>query len=470
LKRNSRRFIPGTKGLIAKSENYRAPGASRLLLHATVVSVIALATALTLILPVTRTGRASSVDEIDAVQEPASQVGARSVAQQPQQLLDGSISPPGDSILLAVLSLESSKTDSEIEQSIQRIHTLGLPEVAPSATATPTPSPESQCVDSGGGYCVYTVVAGDTLSGIATRLGFKGNPSLSAAEMLAQSNKPDVVTSDHIEPGQKLRIPKATGIIHTALKSETVSEVAQMYGVDAQDISDSPFNDLGSGSSLAIGQNVLVPDAQQVPSSAPATLDIDTGGTSGDEEQEPAAEPTEAPTEAPADTATPEPTDAPASTATPVPATATPAPTKTPAPTATPKAKPSATPKPGSSFFIWPVEGPISSYFGPDHPLGIDIDLYSTPNAEIKAARGGTVTFAGGDPCCSYGLYVIIDHGNGLTTLYGHLSKIMVSVGEEVDQGEVIGLGGRTGYATGNHLHFEIRINGNVVDPLQYLP
>ena len=116
------------------------------------------------------------------------------------------------------------------------------------------------------------------------------------------------------------------------------------------------------------------------------------------------------------------------------------------------------------------MQGEISSYFGPSHPLGIDIDLYHDPNADIKAARAGTVTYAGGDACCSYGLYVIIDHGNGLTTLYAHLSDIDVEVGDKVAQGEKIGEGGRTGYATGNHLHFEMRLDGNVMDPLLYLP
>jgi murein DD-endopeptidase MepM/ murein hydrolase activator NlpD len=79
------------------------------------------------------------------------------------------------------------------------------------------------------------------------------------------------------------------------------------------------------------------------------------------------------------------------------------------------------------------------------------------------------VTFAGGDTCCSYGLYVIIDHGNGYSTLYGHLSQINVAAGQTVAQGQVLGLGGRTGYATGNHLHFEVRINGAPTDPLGYL-
>jgi len=119
---------------------------------------------------------------------------------------------------------------------------------------------------------------------------------------------------------------------------------------------------------------------------------------------------------------------------------------------------------------MWPTTGPISSYYGPAHPLGIDIDLFSNPNAPIGAAAAGTVSFAGGNACCSYGYYVVVDHGNGIQTLYAHFSSISVSVGERVAAGEILGLGGRTGYATGNHLHFEVHVNGAIVNPLEYLP
>jgi murein DD-endopeptidase MepM/ murein hydrolase activator NlpD len=123
-----------------------------------------------------------------------------------------------------------------------------------------------------------------------------------------------------------------------------------------------------------------------------------------------------------------------------------------------------------ASGLIWPIKGPISSYFGPSHPLGIDIDLYNNPNGAEVAAMDGTVSFAGGNTCCSYGLYVVVDHPNGWQTLYAHMSQIKVTKGQSVKQGQVLGLGGRTGYATGNHLHFELHINGNVVNPLNYLP
>jgi murein DD-endopeptidase MepM/ murein hydrolase activator NlpD len=119
---------------------------------------------------------------------------------------------------------------------------------------------------------------------------------------------------------------------------------------------------------------------------------------------------------------------------------------------------------------MWPAGGPISSYYGPNHPLGIDIDLFNNAGAPISAAMGGVVTFAGGNACCSYGYYVVIDHGNGYQTLYAHLSSVGVSVGEVVGQGQYIGNGGSTGYSTGDHLHFEVTLNGSRVNPLNYLP
>jgi murein DD-endopeptidase MepM/ murein hydrolase activator NlpD len=122
----------------------------------------------------------------------------------------------------------------------------------------------------------------------------------------------------------------------------------------------------------------------------------------------------------------------------------------------------------GSGQFIWPVNGPITSPFGPRwgsfHP-GIDIGVpYGTP---IHAAAAGRVIY------CSwmsgYGNLVMIDHGGGLVTLYGHQSRIAASCGESVAQGDVIGYVGCTGYCTGPHLHFEVRLNGTPVDPLGYL-
>ncbi|HLF71193.1 MAG TPA: M23 family metallopeptidase [Dehalococcoidia bacterium] len=123
-----------------------------------------------------------------------------------------------------------------------------------------------------------------------------------------------------------------------------------------------------------------------------------------------------------------------------------------------------------ASEFDWPTSGSITSFFGLYHPTGIDIALDGNADSPIRAARAGAVSFAGGDPCCEYGRYVIIDHGDGFTTLYGHLSKLSVQTGQQVAQGEVLGLGGSTGKSKGKHLHFEVLKDRAYVDPLRYLP
>jgi murein DD-endopeptidase MepM/ murein hydrolase activator NlpD len=123
---------------------------------------------------------------------------------------------------------------------------------------------------------------------------------------------------------------------------------------------------------------------------------------------------------------------------------------------------------PSSSGLIWPVNGPVTSPFGYRWGrlhAGIDIGVpYGTP---IHAAASGTVVLAawtGG-----YGNYTCIDHGGGMATCYAHQSSYAVSTGAQVTQGQVIGYVGNTGHSFGAHLHFEVRINGNPVDPLGYL-
>jgi murein DD-endopeptidase MepM/ murein hydrolase activator NlpD len=145
------------------------------------------------------------------------------------------------------------------------------------------------------------------------------------------------------------------------------------------------------------------------------------------------------------------------------------------APVAGPVAAPLVAPpvaasvRPSASGFIWPISGPITSEFGPrsrdNHP-GIDI---AGPNGgAIVASKSGTVIYAqfndGG-----YGNLVVIDHGGGFATAYGHQSRIAVSVGQSVSQGQVIGYEGSTGASTGPHVHFEVRVNGTVQNPRNYL-
>ena len=122
-----------------------------------------------------------------------------------------------------------------------------------------------------------------------------------------------------------------------------------------------------------------------------------------------------------------------------------------------------------TSGYIWPLGGAITSYYGPRWGrmhTGIDIDGTSgQPIVASKAGRVIVASYYGG-----YGNAVVVDHGGGVTTLYGHMSGFNVSNGQSVSQGAVLGYVGCTGSCTGDHLHFEVRVNGSPQDPLNYLP
>ena len=264
-------------------------------------------------------------------------------------------------------------------------------------------------------FTLYTVVDGDTASAIAARFGIElryllwANPDLRDGELLAV--------------GQYLLIPAGNGALHHMLYGETLSDVAAEYGVPIESIVNWPGNGITSPDQVVEDELVFVPNG--VP---PAII---------------LPEPTVAPTEPPVFVVAP-------------PDSAPPAPV--------------AAPATSSSGLIWPVYGPISSYMDASHPLGIDIDLFGREGAAIAAATSGTVTFAGGDPCCSYGYYVVVMSPDGIETLYAHFSDFAVSVGQLVGQGQTLGYAGCTGYCTGTHLHFEVIDNGVRVNPLSYLP
>jgi murein DD-endopeptidase MepM/ murein hydrolase activator NlpD len=126
------------------------------------------------------------------------------------------------------------------------------------------------------------------------------------------------------------------------------------------------------------------------------------------------------------------------------------------------------------SSLVWPVSGPITSPFGyrrnpfggaPDFHPGLDIGV--STGTTVVAAASGTVIMAqwyGG-----YGNYILIDHGGGISTGYGHLSAFYVSTGQQVQRGQAIAASGSTGASTGPHLHFEVRKNGKPIDPSPWL-
>ncbi|MGH2747232.1 MAG: murein hydrolase activator EnvC family protein [Actinomycetota bacterium] len=119
--------------------------------------------------------------------------------------------------------------------------------------------------------------------------------------------------------------------------------------------------------------------------------------------------------------------------------------------------------------FIWPLNGAVTSGYGERWGrmhTGIDIDGYS--GQPIVASKDGVVIMS--SYYSGYGNTVILDHGGGISTLYAHMSGFAVTNGAAVEQGEVVGYVGCTGSCTGDHLHFEVRVNGNPVDPMDYLP
>ena len=251
----------------------------------------------------------------------------------------------------------------------------------------------------------YEVQPGDTVSGIAARFGV-------GIDYILWNNIDVIDDANSLMIGAKLQIPAIEGIIHSASYGETVSDLAVEYDSTTEAIVNYEANGFGGDPNLLpVGALILIPGGRLMTPVAPE-------GAPGR-----SADPT--------------------------------SPSWTPPPLSLPS-------------WLWPAYGPITSQFGPAHPLGIDISMVvSTP---VAAAMSGTVTFVGGNPCCSYGNHIIIDHGDGTETRYAHLSQFYVSAGQWVNAGDIIGASGNTGYSTGPHLHFEIRVNGVPVNPLSYLP
>lgn len=128
----------------------------------------------------------------------------------------------------------------------------------------------------------------------------------------------------------------------------------------------------------------------------------------------------------------------------------------------------------GTGQMIWPLNGPVTSEFGwRTHPIygnaryHSGIDIGGDYGMNIYAADSGTVTYSGW--ISGYGNTIIIDHGNGISTLYGHNQSLVASVGQNISQGDIIAHCGSTGNSTGPHCHFEVRINGEPTSPYNYL-
>lgn len=215
----------------------------------------------------------------------------------------------------------------------------------------------------------------------------------------------NLAATSPIKVGQKLKILPVSGILHEVESGDTIYSIAKKYRASSQAIIDFPFNDIGDDFGLASGQVLIVPD-----------------GT-------PQEAPKQAPTQYLARENIP-------------------------------------TPDLASGQFVWPAAGGLAQYFSWYHP-GIDID--NLGGGPILAADSGTVVVAGWPDNYGYGNRVIVDHGNGFTTLYAHMSAVYVSSGQTVSRGDVLGAMGSTGRSTGTHLHLEIRQNGVALNPLGLL-
>jgi murein DD-endopeptidase MepM/ murein hydrolase activator NlpD len=247
---------------------------------------------------------------------------------------------------------------------------------------------------------MYSVQGGDTLDSIAAR--FNLNP-----DTVIWTNQ--LGDGSSLQIGQSLMIPPTDGVLYVMHDGDKLANVVSALHGDLKQTID--YNLLRDPSNLAAGTMVMVPGAHFDPPPPPP----------------PAASTWSAPTQ--------------------------------------PWTPPPVSRDSNPLGFIWPTAGYVSQGFSYWHH-GIDIaNGYGVPE---YAAAAGTVSIAGW--YYGYGLTVQIEHTGGFETRYGHMEQVLVSPGQYVAQGQVIGLMGCTGDCTGPHLHFEVHIGGVAVNPLNYLP
>ncbi|WP_375196565.1 peptidoglycan DD-metalloendopeptidase family protein [Sphingobium sp.] len=277
---------------------------------------------------------------------------------------------------------------------------------------------------------LYVVKPGETLLGVSNRSG-------AGAQVIAEANR--LAPPYALRAGQKLRIP--AGRYHQVAEGETGIAIAAAYGVKWSRIVE--INGLGEPFVLHKGRRLLLP--ADAPRRAPTMeeraaafhIDIDDVLTGG----QPASPVGKRP----------------------------PLPSREPRPL--PANVPIATPGRFAGEFVWPVRGPLLAAFGPGaggvRNNGIDIAVPA--GSSIHAAADGVVAYAG-DKVAVFGGLMLINHGGGWVSVYGHASRVDVVRGQRVTRGQIIGLSGDTGYASKPKLHFELRKDRVPVDPIRQLP
>lgn len=301
---------------------------------------------------------------------------------------------------------------------------------------------------------IYTTHEGDTVQSVSDKFGIS-TYTLKVANDLIDGT---------IEEGTELDILPISGIQYTIKSGDTLQGIATRYSVQLDSIVNYAPNNVAKGLKLEPNRTIIIPNGilpVPPPTPKPAPTLIPQQPKSATNNNNNAA---------------------------PKPATnnnSKPAAANTKAATAS---KPAANSKPATSSqpskvtssggvvaaptgsLIWPMRGIITTYFGQRIWYGIHmgLDIATGCGTPMVAADGGTVIESGWSPY-GYGINVQIDHGRGIVTRYGHMSKNLVAVGQRVAKGQVIGLEGTTGNSTGCHLHFEVKVNGTYTDPLRWI-
>lgn len=242
----------------------------------------------------------------------------------------------------------------------------------------------------------YVVREGDTVSSIAKKFG------VSIDTVIWANNIKSVIK---IKPGDQLKIPPVTGIVHKVVYGETVYSVAKKYQANPQAVVDFPFNSFANDETfaLALGQILIVPDGVM-----PKAVPVEPKKYLAQQEVKTVV---------------------------------------------------------GAGQFIWPTAGTITQRFSWYHQA---IDIANKDGPVVVAASGGKIVLVKYGNV-GYGNHIVIDHGNGFQTLYGHLARIYIENGQTVSAGQGIGQMGSTGRSTGTHLHFEVNQNGAKLNPLTVL-
>ncbi len=313
---------------------------------------------------------------------------------------------------------------------------------------------------------MYSVLPKDTLKSVSDKFGLK-------ADTLLDNNDLD----GGLRPGQQIRILPVDGVIYKVKKGDTVDSIARYLGTTPENIINFRPNNIARGVAMEAGYSLIVPGGAwpppppPEPEAPPAPVKVKPAANA------PASSNPNVNKAAPAVAPLPQ---------QPTPAAAKPAPAKptTPVQQKPSPVKPAAPgqvvqkPAPAAPVnsgratgkMIWPLVGPISTYFGQPIWYGIHqgLDIAPPCGSRIIAADGGTAVIAGWDG--GYGNSVLLDHGGGIRTRYGHFASLAVGLGQRVNKGQVIGYEGSTGNSTGCHLHFEVVVGGRAVDPLRWLP